>query len=388
MPNNSQNQYSLKHKVPFKILPEKLSPLLRLNAVCPYYTMFPLDFPFNSLKEAKPNDWVLDPFCGRGTTNFAARLKALPSVGIDSNPVATAIAQAKFVNPKPARIVKICKEIIDNASEPENVPQEKFWEICYHPSTLVQICKLREHFLIDCSTDEKIALRALILGILHGPLRKTLPSFLSNQMPRTYATKPNSAINFWESRKMDPPEIDVVDVVERRAKFLFTAIPPKSRGEILLLDSRSPFKTQSKTKFNWVITSPPYYGMNTYTQDQWIRKWFLGGESYVKYGLQNQLSQGSESDFVFNLSLVWKRIADVCAEGAQLIIRFGSLPSLACDPASLLEKSLTDTHDEWEILNVQDAGIPPRGKRQSEQFNSGILGVPQSEIDFRAIFTG
>ncbi|WP_338066098.1 DNA methyltransferase, partial [Hydrogenibacillus schlegelii] len=40
--------------------------------------MFPLDFPLSHLKEARREDWVLDPFCGRGTTLYAARLLGLP----------------------------------------------------------------------------------------------------------------------------------------------------------------------------------------------------------------------------------------------------------------------------------------------------------------------
>jgi hypothetical protein len=43
-----------------------------LNGICPYYTMYPLDFPLTALKRASNYDWVYDPFCGRGTTNFAA----------------------------------------------------------------------------------------------------------------------------------------------------------------------------------------------------------------------------------------------------------------------------------------------------------------------------
>jgi hypothetical protein len=42
---------------------------------------------------------VFDPFCGRGTTNFAARLANLYSVGIDTSPVAQAITAAKLISP-------------------------------------------------------------------------------------------------------------------------------------------------------------------------------------------------------------------------------------------------------------------------------------------------
>ena len=60
-----------------------------LNAVCPYFTMFPLGFPLRVLSRGERDGGaVLDPFCGRGTTNIAARLLDLPSVGIDSHPLA------------------------------------------------------------------------------------------------------------------------------------------------------------------------------------------------------------------------------------------------------------------------------------------------------------
>src|SRR5437870_4140125 len=77
-------------------------PKLRLNGVCAYYAMFPLSFPYRRLRAVKRGSWVLDPFCGRGTTNVAARLLGLPSVGIDSSPVATAIASAKLCDVSPS----------------------------------------------------------------------------------------------------------------------------------------------------------------------------------------------------------------------------------------------------------------------------------------------
>ena len=70
-----------------------------LNGVCPYFTMFPLVFPLRILERyASRGEWVLDPFSGRGTTNYAARLLGLPSVGIDSSPVASALTQAKMAS--------------------------------------------------------------------------------------------------------------------------------------------------------------------------------------------------------------------------------------------------------------------------------------------------
>ncbi len=370
---------------PLHQLPVRSAEFIRLNGLCPYYTMFPLDFPFKHLIKAKPGDWVFDPFCGRGTTNFAARLLGLPSVGIDSNPVAAAVAAAKLVNVNPIDISNECDTILSDDFQPEDIPQGRFWDLCYHPLTLKQICKLREELLKDCSTEKRIALRALLLGILHGPLRKGLPAYLSNQMPRTYGTKPNSAIKFWEKRQLFPSKIDVAEVVERKAHYSFSHLPPPTDGMVLQADSRDEIDELIPARFKWVITSPPYYGMSSYFPDQWLRNWFMGGENKVIYKHNNQISHTSELKFIDELSKVWKRTAEVCVTGAHLVIRFGSLPSLACDPALILETSLKKADCGWSVEKIFNAGHATHGKRQSEQFNRKI-GSARDEIDLHAIF--
>ena len=98
-----------------------------LNGICPYYTMFPLSFPLRQLKNARRGDWVIDPFCGRGSTNYAARLYGLPSMGVDVNPVAAAIAQAKGVSATPQEVISVCERILVSGEEPKSVPEGQFW---------------------------------------------------------------------------------------------------------------------------------------------------------------------------------------------------------------------------------------------------------------------
>ena len=172
------------------------APIQRLNAVCPYFTMFPLEFPLGVLTESQAGQWVLDPFCGRGTTLFAARLCGLGTVGIDVNPVATALAAAKLVQVGAETVIRRCRGLLRSGFEATEVPEGDFWESCFHPDTLADICRLREQLLGVPAEPSVVALRALMLGILHGPLRKGVPTYLSNQMPRTYATKPAAAVRF------------------------------------------------------------------------------------------------------------------------------------------------------------------------------------------------
>jgi hypothetical protein len=76
--------------------PPAVEPSAALIAVCPYYTMFPLEFPISVMGKFHRQELrVLDPVCGCGTTIFA-RLKGHQAYGIDCSPIAIAIALAKL----------------------------------------------------------------------------------------------------------------------------------------------------------------------------------------------------------------------------------------------------------------------------------------------------
>ena len=207
-----------------------------LNAICPYFTMFPLDFPLNILKRrARRRDCILDPFCGRGTTNFAARLLGLNSLGVDSSPVATAITASKLVVTTVDEILAEARNILAGR-EACQIPKGEFWQWAYHPAVLNALCQLREAFLEECSA-ARIALRGIVLGALHGPKQKTVASYFSNQCPRTYAPKPAYATRYWQSRGMSPDPVDVLAVIERRAKRYYGAVSTVT-GAVRLADSR------------------------------------------------------------------------------------------------------------------------------------------------------
>lgn len=339
-----------------------------LNGICPYFTMFPLNFPLNILKQrAREGDIVLDPFCGRGTTNFAARLVGLNSLGVDSSQVAMAITASKLVITTTDDIVNEARRILKE-DEACNIPIGEFWQWAFHPDVLDALCRFREAFLKDCTTDSRIALRGIVLGALHGPKRKTFPSYFSNQCPRTYAPKPAYATRFWQNRELVPEQIDVLSVVERRAKRYY-ATSPSIRGNVRLADSRSAQALQPEKpemRFNWVITSPPYYGMRTYIPDQWLRNWFLGGPDVVDYTNRNQVVHSSPKDFITDLRQVWRNAEKVCTEDAQMIVRFGGITDRRVNPLDLIQGSLSDSG--WCITDIKEAGSATAGKRQADSF--------------------
>lgn len=341
--------------------------------------MFPLDFPLGILKRsARQGDVVLDPFAGRGTTLYAARLLGLPAYGIDSNPVAVAISEAKLANTTPARIISSARRILEQQKEPIHVPNGTFWRLAFNEEVLITLCRLREGLLANCQSDSRKALRALILGSLHGPLSKLEPSYFSNQSPRTFAPKPAYAIKYWQERKLIPPRVDALRLIERRANRCFTEEKTIGLGGAIEGDSRKQQVFKVPDTVSWIITSPPYYGMRTYIPDQWLRWWFLGGPETVDYSNAGQLAHTSQETFRNGLSDVWKNCATVASDNSRLIVRFGAINDRRVDHLQLVKDSLQAS--PWRIATLRNAGTAAYGKRQADQFVSSDSAIEEFDI--------
>jgi hypothetical protein len=355
-----------------------------LNGICPYFTMFPLEFPLNILKRrARKGDHVLDPFCGRGTTNFAARLVGLNSLGVDSSPVAAAITASKLVTTTVDDILAEAGQILAKG-EAHQIPVGEFWQWAYHPTVLDSLCRFRKAFLADCSTAARIALRGILLGALHGPKQKSFPSYFSNQCPRTYAPKPAYATRYWQDRELAPEPLDVLATIERRAKRYYGVLSTTT-GTSRLADSRAVGALQPETPealFDWVITSPPYYGMRTYIPDQWLRNWFVGGPDVVDYTNRDQVVHSSPREFVADLRQVWRNAAGVCTGDATMVIRFGGITDRRANPLDLVKSSLSESG--WRIMTIREAGSATGGRRQADAFLR-IKTKPIVEFDVWAI---
>jgi len=342
--------------------------------------MFPLSFPLGVLKHhAVEGDTVLDPFVGRGTTLYAGRLVGLPAYGIDSNPVAVAISEAKLANTSPSQVVAAAKRLLAQIKTPSEVPIGDFWRLAFHADVLNALCRLREGLIANCESQTRKALRAIILGALHGPRAKQQPSYFSNQCPRTYAPKPRYAVKFWTENNSIPPLVDCLNIIERRAHRYFGDEQTNGQGLVVAGDSQTinSFKHVNR-KVAWIITSPPYYGMRTYLPDQWLRRWFLGGPSKVNYANEGQLSHASEREFSKGLSAVWSNCAKVAASGCRLLIRFGAINDRKIDSLRLLKESLAET--SWKIQTWRRAGSAAKGRRQADHFVPAGKAIEEYDV--------
>jgi hypothetical protein len=341
-----------------------------LNAICPYFTMFPLRFPLTVLtRYANADDVVLDPFCGRGTTNFAARILGLQTIGVDSSPIAIAATAAKLLNSNPNEIVAEASDILSSRRD-YCVPKGTFWSLAYRPSVLSALCNLRADLLDNCRTMKRRALRGILLGALHGPLRRDgSSSYFSNQAPRTYAPKPGYAVSFWRNTGFRAPHIDILEVIKARAIRYYSQVLPAVEHRVRRGDSRDLGSLKAacaERRAKLIVTSPPYYGSRTYVSDQWLRNWFLGGSDRVDYSYGVQLSHRKLTEFIGDLRTVWRNVAAVSHKEARLVFRFGAINDRLVDPRELIRASLQAT--PWRLTTIVDAGTARNGKRQADSF--------------------
>jgi len=349
-----------------------------LNAICPYFTMFPLEYPIKVLKNHL-QDWptILDPFCGRGTTLFAARNYKLRAWGIDVSPVAVAIAKAKLASCEIAAPLNLATQLIEE-TEPKDVPESEFFRKAYHQQTLRDICALREALIKKkTESDALVILRAAILGCMHGPLPRNVKDagYFSNQMPRTYASKPGYAVRYWKERNLKPPQIDVMRVLRRKLERLtgLSIFSTNSFNQVLLGDSQESNVFQRiGSAPSVVITSPPYYGMRTYVQDQWLRNWFLGGPIAIDYSTGPQLDHGGQQAFAVSLGSVWRNIANSASSSNSLhmYVRFGIIPSASLEAKKLFRDSLDASEVGWRLVSTRTAASADAGKRQADQMKA------------------
>jgi hypothetical protein len=351
--------------------------------------MFPLEFPRRRIRRETSSGRapvLLDVFCGRGTSLYAARMAGLRSYGVDSSPVAVAITRAKLASTTRRSVLALAERLLSSDS-PITTPEGDFWRLAYHSSTLQQIARLRDGLLNAADTGAARILTAVALGALHGPVARNPihSAYFSNQMPRTYACKPTYAVRYWKSRRLRPRVIDVRHVIERRTMRIFSSeiFPRVANSKVILGDSRNPRIFRGMERADLVITSPPYFGMKTYVQDQWIRNWFLGGPPYVEYRAGSSICAGTAEDFALSLAAVWDNVGDIGSDALKVIVRFGGIRSRRSDPFQLLMASFEESRHPWKLISRRPVRSIDPGRRQAEQM--GVSGTAVQEFDAACI---
>lgn len=319
------------------------------HSICPYFAMFPEQFVEQQLLTyTAPGDVVFDPFCGRGTTVFESLLKGRLAAGSDVNPVATCIASAKAAAPPFPKIIRRIdqlEEIFLSETRSSKAPTP-FFEFCYHSDTLSEIMFLRhaldwQYDPVDCF------ISAIMLGILHGESHRS-EYCLSNRMPRTISTKPDYSVRWWSERKLTAPRRETFEVLRKSATFRYRLPPAQLAGIVRQSDARHSGASfpELTGRVRLVVTSPPYLDTTDYSEDQWLRLWFLGGEPRPELRKNPDDRHTRVREYWQFLSEAWCGLAPLLSEDSIIVVRIGGAKLTKDDLLNGVTNTLTSAMPE------------------------------------------
>jgi len=256
-----------------------------LHKLAPYVGGFPPALANYFLQRyTTPDDTILDPFSGGGTTALEATLLDRDALISDIFSYAHVLTAAK-TNP-------LTKELFDTAvarisdeaaaiSESNLPTPDEDVEIFFHEQTLDELLRYRAALQGDQSRDA-IFLKALICGILHGPSEL----FLSIQTRDTFSGSADYVRRYKEKHDLEETYKPVKDKLRDKFDLVKEAKYPSGTVQIEQADATDlPFDDNSA---EFVLTSPPYMHMLDYSWNNWLRLWWLGADRSEEQDSLNQ----------------------------------------------------------------------------------------------------
>lgn len=130
---------SLESKYKIEMAQEKYYNLVNFstNATVPYHQWFKYREGFASelitelikMSEAKQDEYIIDPFCGSGTTNVVAVLNGFNSIGLDINPMSAFITDAKIAHYSDEDIKQVLSLLDEALSYKETVVKPGYEDV-------------------------------------------------------------------------------------------------------------------------------------------------------------------------------------------------------------------------------------------------------------------
>ena len=363
----------------------------RFHAICPYFAMFPESFAERWILElTQPGEFVLDPFCGRGTTPFQALLLDRHAVACDTNNVAFCLTKAKTHAPTLEAVLERIEELASDCSSEMHAQDDEagddlgeFFEWAFASNVLSTLLYLRK--ALKWKEDERdCMIAALVLGVLHGELTKG-GSYLSNQMPRTISTKPQYSLKFWKERNLLPSERDVFELLENRANYRYESQAPNGRALVFHDDMRalSSRLEDKDIEIACAVTSPPYFNVTHFEEDQWLRLWFLGGRPRAAGSISAGEGRYSFEDKYWSfIGDMWRMFDAVMRPRGHVVLRIGSRRH---DPRGLERIVSACSKVARRSVRLVETELSEIKNRQTGAFLPGTVGV-SVEVDLHFQF--
>lgn len=238
-----------------------------IHSIHPYPAKFISEIPRNLIKIiGVPKDtWILDPFCGSGTTLTEAQLAGIPSLGIDLNPIACLMSSVK-TRPLTKSLVPFAEKTISEARngmtniDIPNIPNLDHWF-----KRVVQEEVARLLLAIDLIPDEEIEVKEALKLALSSILVR-----VSNQDSDTRYVAVEKNIHSDDVYQNFLAASDRISSVK-------TSYRPKTwQAKIFQKNILTVTKEDISKPVGLVITSPPYPNAYEYWLYHKYRMFWLG----------------------------------------------------------------------------------------------------------------
>jgi tRNA G10 N-methylase Trm11 len=268
---------------------------------------------------------VLDPFCGKGTVPFAARILGGRAFGSDIAPEAVICSRAKLLECRLDYLLDYVERLqLPTDITGEDVPQGV--QIFYHPETLAELLRLRKVLLADLEVQglsgNALMTLALVLGILHGHAKYSL----SLPCAHAYSMAPGYVSQYCAARQVIAPQRDVKRcIVEKAKRCLIGELPSAPESSVLQASALKVAENFPELvgKVDLVLTSPPYLNAQTYAKDNWLRQWFLGYD--YKLIQRCYIETASINCYVSIMRVVIENLTGMLRQGGYLVMIAGDV---------------------------------------------------------------
>lgn len=249
---------------------------------------------------SKPGDYVLDPFCGSGTTAIEAMLLGRNAVSIDIDPFARLLIDVKTTKYSSADI-SFLDSVVNGLAEmhpleivEEEVPNIPNIEKWFCAESILWLSNFKSEIKERCKDNIKI--KNYLFVVLAGIIRKVSNAdevspkpYVSTKYPKTPA---NAYDLFFKTEEM-----------YRDAIIDFSSATEKFNTESIILESNDARNVEGDAQIDLAVTSPPYINAYDYVrslrfEDMWLD---LADEDQLRNNRKSYI--GTENSRAFHQTL-------------------------------------------------------------------------------------
>lgn len=224
------------------------------------------------------NKYVLDPFCGSGTTLVESVLAGYNAIGIDIDPLSALISKVKTTKINSTELKKISEWVAKELGTNEKGTFKPDCETIEHWFTKDAIDKLSKIRTLLNQVPEKFGntkevkdIQDLLFICFSSIIRKV--SNADNESQKTYVS---------HTRVKEPEEANLLflkqlELYVERATTFSNEIYPKATAKIIVSSSANSLgKNLKNQQIDLVITSPPYIKAIDYVYNQMVELFWIG----------------------------------------------------------------------------------------------------------------